>query len=88
MVTTKVSPFSMPVNIVHFKVHFIVTFVVMKNCCGLLQGNQNICKSPDEYTINVASSRGLKEFQFDQIFMPDSTQEKVFEDTNVSVVCK
>ena len=26
-------------------------------------------KSPDEYSINVESSRGLKEFQFDQVFM-------------------
>ena len=40
-------------------------------------------KSPDEYTVNVESSRGTKEFQFDAIFMEDSTQEKIFEDTNV-----
>lgn len=41
-------------------------------------------KSPDEYTVNVESSRGTKEFQFDAIFMEDSTQEKIFEDTNVN----
>ncbi|XP_064607876.1 myosin-10-like [Liolophura sinensis] len=45
-------------------------------------GNYEVVKSPDEYSIHVESSRGLKEFQFDQIFMPDSSQEKVFEDTN------
>ncbi len=41
-------------------------------------------KSPDEYSCNIEGSRGLKEFQFDSVFMPDSSQEKVFEDTNVS----
>jgi hypothetical protein len=49
------------------------------------QGNYSVVKSPDEYTINVESSRGMKEFQFDAIFMEDSTQEKIFEDTNVSL---
>ena len=42
-----------------------------------------MCKSADEYTISVQSSRGVKDFQFDQIFMPDSSQEQVFNDTNV-----
>ena len=28
--------------------------------------------------------RGPREFQYDSVFMPDSTQEKVFEDTSVS----
>nr|XP_034326344.1 myosin-11 isoform X3 [Crassostrea gigas] len=46
------------------------------------RGNYSVVKSPDEYTINVESSRGTKEFQFDAIFMEDSTQEKIFEDTN------
>ncbi|XP_056022835.1 uncharacterized protein LOC125649969 isoform X2 [Ostrea edulis] len=46
------------------------------------RGNYSVIKSPDEYTINVESSRGTKEFQFDAIFMEDSTQEKIFEDTN------
>lgn len=44
----------------------------------------NITESPDEYSINVHSSRGLKEFQFDHIFLPDHGQERVFEDTHVS----
>ena len=42
-------------------------------------------KSPDEYSVLVMSQRGVKDFQYDQVFMEDSTQEKVFEDTNVSV---
>ena len=42
-------------------------------------------KSTDEYTVNVNASRGMKEFQYDQVFMEDSTQEQIFEDTNVSI---
>ena len=43
-------------------------------------------KAPDEYTIQVESNRGNKEFQFDHIFLAGSTQEEIFEDTNVSNV--
>ncbi|XP_013381307.1 nuclear mitotic apparatus protein 1 [Lingula anatina] len=46
------------------------------------RGNVLVLKSPDEYTVQVDSKRGLKEFQFDQIFMPEHSQEKVFEDTH------
>ncbi|XP_033749240.1 myosin-9-like [Pecten maximus] len=46
------------------------------------RGNVSVLKSPDEYSISVDSSRGTKEFTFDQIFMEASTQEKIFEDTN------
>ena len=28
----------------------------------------------------------MKEFQYDQVFIEDSSQEKIFEDTNVSTV--
>ncbi len=41
-------------------------------------------KAPDEYTIQIESGRGNKEFQFDHIFLAGSTQEEIFEDTNVS----
>lgn len=44
--------------------------------------NYSVLKSPDEYTIQVDTARGMKEFQFDQVFMEDSTQEKIFEDTH------
>ena len=49
------------------------------------QGNKAVVKSIDEYSISVEGQRGLKEFQYDQVFMEDSTQEKIFEDTNVSL---
>ena len=47
------------------------------------QGNHAVIKSADEYSCQVDSTRGPKDFNFDQVFMPESTQEKVFEDTNV-----
>ncbi|XP_028399082.1 kinectin-like [Dendronephthya gigantea] len=47
----------------------------------LERGNHSVIKSPDEYSISVETARGPKEFQFDQIFTEESTQEKVFEDT-------
>ena len=47
------------------------------------QGNKSVCRSADEYSVAVDTSRGLKEFQYDQVFMEDSTQEKIFEDANV-----
>ena len=28
----------------------------------------------------------MKEFQYDQVFIEDSTQEKILEDTNISTV--
>ena len=40
-------------------------------------------ESPDEYTLNVRTAKGVKEFQFDQVFTPEHSQEKVFEDTKV-----
>ncbi|XP_052100281.1 putative protein tag-278 isoform X1 [Mytilus californianus] len=46
------------------------------------RGNRSVLKSQDEYSITVETQRGIKDFQFDQIFMEDSTQEKIFEDTN------
>ena len=46
--------------------------------------NVSCIKSPDEYTVVVETSRGPKDFQYDQVFTPEHGQEKVFEDTNVS----
>lgn len=46
------------------------------------RGNYSVIKSPDEYTIIVETSRGPKDFQYDQVFTPEHGQEKVFEDTN------
>ncbi|KAK3604681.1 hypothetical protein CHS0354_009292 [Potamilus streckersoni] len=44
--------------------------------------NHSVVRSADEYSICVETERGPKEFQFDQVFMEDSSQEKIFEDTN------
>ncbi|XP_041373330.1 COP1-interactive protein 1-like [Gigantopelta aegis] len=49
------------------------------------RGNVSVLKSPDEYTVQVQSSRGLKEFQYDQIFMEDASQEKVFTDVDTLI---
>ncbi|KAM7449659.1 hypothetical protein ABFA07_002571 [Porites harrisoni] len=46
------------------------------------RGNYSVIKSPDEYTLIVETSRGPKDFQYDQVFTPEHGQEKVFEDTN------
>ena len=50
-----------------------------------LQNNFSVIESPDEYTVRVKTSRGIKEFQFDQMFVPEHPQAKVFEDTKVTV---
>ena len=63
---------------------FVVLFILKWWCCIFSQGNYEIVKAPDEYTIQVESNRGNKEFQFDHIFLAGSTQEEIFEDTNVS----
>ncbi|XP_023658969.1 uncharacterized protein [Paramormyrops kingsleyae] len=34
----------------------------------------------DDYSVTVETSRGLKEFQFDRVFNPTSSQEDVFQD--------
>ncbi|KAL3866569.1 hypothetical protein ACJMK2_043857, partial [Sinanodonta woodiana] len=44
--------------------------------------NHSVVRSVDEYSICVETERGIKDFQFDQVFMEDSSQEKIFEDTN------
>lgn len=49
------------------------------------RGNFSVLKSPDEYTLIVDTQRGPKEFQYDAVFMPESTQEKVFEDTSMLI---
>ncbi|XP_076817238.1 uncharacterized protein LOC143462825 isoform X1 [Clavelina lepadiformis] len=45
--------------------------------------NKYAVQTPDDYTIKIEMNRGgLKEFQFDQIFAENSSQETVFEDTH------
>ena len=59
---------------------------VLELCLFCCQGNFSVLQSPDEYSINVESSRGTKEFNFDRIFMPEHSQEQVFEDTYVRIL--
>ena len=40
-------------------------------------------ESQDEFSVTVKTQRGVKDFQFDQVFMEQHSQERVFEDTNV-----
>ncbi|XP_078415438.1 putative LOC110439812 homolog [Cetorhinus maximus] len=48
----------------------------------LARGRQSIVHFPDEYTVIIKSSRGAKEFQFDQVFNCSTSQEEIFRDTN------
>jgi len=51
------------------------------------RGNHSVILSPDEYTLQVSTKRGMKEFQFDQVYTPDTrgSQENVFEDVKMLV---
>ncbi|XP_051784531.1 uncharacterized protein si:dkey-96l17.6 [Erpetoichthys calabaricus] len=46
------------------------------------RGSKCVITCPDEYTVTVDSTRGLKEFQFDKVFNGTSMQDEVFEDTS------
>nr|XP_015222034.1 PREDICTED: kinesin-like calmodulin-binding protein homolog [Lepisosteus oculatus] len=46
------------------------------------RGSRIVVDCPDDYTVTVESSRGLKEFQFDKVFNSSCTQEDIFEDTS------
>lgn len=39
----------------------------------------------DPYTLVINTPKGPKEFHFDRVFLPDDTQETVFEDTHVNI---
>ena len=39
--------------------------------------------SPDEYTVDIDTARGVKEFQFDSVFTESHSQADVYEDTSV-----
>ena len=49
-------------------------------------GGETAVSIPDEHSIDVTAQSGMREkvfpFQFDEVFGPASTQEKVFEDTS------
>lgn len=45
------------------------------------KGCQSVVTFKDETACSIATSRGLKDFEFDAAFTADSTQDQVFEDT-------
>ena len=53
---------------------------------GGLHIGENLGGYQYKYSISVSGQSGVKEFQYDQVFMEDSTQEKILEDTNISTV--
>ncbi|XP_034152417.1 kinesin-like protein KIN-14E [Esox lucius] len=46
------------------------------------QGGAIIVERLDQYSVSVVTPRGLREFQFDQVFSEESSQEDVFQDIN------
>ncbi|CAG7663390.1 unnamed protein product [Allacma fusca] len=41
-----------------------------------------VAKCSDPYTVTVETpTKGMKEYQFDRVFMPDDSQDQIFEDT-------
>ena len=49
-------------------------------------GQRSIVDVIDPYTLVVDTPRGAKEFHFDRVFLPNDSQETVFEDTHVRTV--
>jgi chromosome segregation ATPase len=45
------------------------------------RGNHEVVTAPDEYTLVVSDGNRHEEFGFDSVFMPDSSQGQVYEDT-------
>ncbi|KAJ8006015.1 hypothetical protein DPEC_G00123870 [Dallia pectoralis] len=46
------------------------------------QGGAIVVERLDQYSVSVVTLRGLREFQFDQVFSGESSQEDVFQDIN------
>ena len=44
-----------------------------------------VVKIEDEFSLQLETTRGQKNFQFDHVFGPQDSQENVFEDINVSI---
>lgn len=45
------------------------------------RGNHIVVSAPDEYSLVVSDGNRHEEFGFDSVFMPDGSQEQVYEDT-------
>uniref|UniRef100_A0A667XH45 Kinesin motor domain-containing protein n=1 Tax=Myripristis murdjan TaxID=586833 RepID=A0A667XH45_9TELE len=48
------------------------------------QGGAIVVEKMDEYSVNLETPRGQREFQFDKVFNAETTQEEIFQDTNRS----
>ncbi|XP_055080202.1 uncharacterized protein LOC129456525 [Periophthalmus magnuspinnatus] len=46
------------------------------------QGSAVVVEKIDDYSVNVETPRGPREFQFDQVFSAQATQEDLFQDAN------
>ena len=46
------------------------------------RGNFSVLQSPDEYTVIVENAGKRREYAFDRVFMPDNSQDDVYEDTH------
>lgn len=46
------------------------------------QGGVVVVEKLDDHSVTVETSRGPREFQFDQVFSAESSQEDLFQDTN------
>ncbi|XP_029916776.1 putative LOC110439812 homolog [Myripristis murdjan] len=46
------------------------------------QGGAIVVEKMDEYSVNLETPRGQREFQFDKVFNAETTQEEIFQDTN------
>lgn len=51
----------------------------------LERGNHSVVTFPDEVTIDLDTGKGHKQFVYDQCFGANSTQEQVFEDTEMLI---
>uniref|UniRef100_A0A3B4AQV1 Kinesin-like protein n=1 Tax=Periophthalmus magnuspinnatus TaxID=409849 RepID=A0A3B4AQV1_9GOBI len=47
------------------------------------QGSAVVVEKIDDYSVNVETPRGPREFQFDQVFSAQATQEDLFQDANL-----
>lgn len=47
---------------------------------------QSVADVVDPYTLVIHTPKGDREFHFDRVFLPDDTQDTVFEDTHVRMI--
>jgi len=45
----------------------------------LERGSTQVVRFVDDTTLEIDSSRGMKQFTYDSVFTPDSTQDQIFQ---------